>query len=67
MKNVMILGGGYYQLPLIKKSVELGYNTIVCGIEGDYPGYKYATEWINADTFNKEEILLAGIIEILLN
>ncbi len=61
MKKVMILGGGYYQLPLIKKSVELGYHTIVCGIEGNYPGYKYATEWINADTFNKEEILKVAI------
>lgn len=57
MKRVMILGGGYYQLPLIRKSVDLGFYTIVCGIDGNYPGYKYATEWINADTFNKEEIL----------
>ena len=61
MKKIMILGGGYYQLPLIKKSVELGYHTIVCGIEGNYPGYKYATEWVNADTFNKEEILKVAI------
>lgn len=61
MKKVMILGGGYYQLPLIKKSVELGYHTIVCGIDGNYPGYKYATEWINANTFNKEQILEVAI------
>lgn len=57
MKSVMILGGGYYQLPLIKKSVDLGFNTIVCGIEGNYPGYKYATEWVNVDTFDKDAIL----------
>lgn len=53
----MIIGGGYYQLPLIQKSVELGYNTIVCGIAGNYPGYKYATKWIDVDTFNKDAIL----------
>lgn len=57
MKTIMILGGGYYQLPLIKKSVELGYNTIVCGIAGNYPGYKYATKWVNVDTFDKEAVL----------
>ena len=57
MKKIMILGGGYYQLPLIKKSVEMGIHTIVCGIPGNYPGYKYATQWIDADTFDKEAIL----------
>ncbi len=53
----MILGGGYYQLPLIKKSVELGYYTIVCGISGNYPGYKYASKWYDVDTFDKEACL----------
>lgn len=53
----MIVGGGYYQLPLIQKSVELGYYTIVVGIKGDYPGYKYADKWIDVDTFNKEAVL----------
>lgn len=56
-KKIMILGGGYYQLPLIKKSVELGYYTIVCGIAGNYPGYKYATKWYDVDTFDKESCL----------
>ncbi len=56
-KKIMILGGGYYQLPLIKKAVELGYRTIVCGIEGNYPGYQYATKWYNIDTFDKKACL----------
>lgn len=56
-KTIMILGGGYYQLPLIKKSVEQGYYTIVCGIKGDYPGYKCADLWLDVDTFNKEAVL----------
>ena len=57
MKKIMIVGGGYYQLPLIQKSVELGYYTIVVGIPGNYPGYKFANKWINVDTFNKEDVL----------
>lgn len=57
MKKIMIVGGGYYQLPLIQKSVELGYNTIVVGIAGNYPGYKYATKWVDVDTFDKEAVL----------
>ena len=57
MKTIMIIGGGYYQLPLIKKSVELGYNTIVCGIAGNYPGYKFASKWVDVDTFDKDAIL----------
>ena len=57
MKKIMIVGGGYYQLPLIQKSVELGYNTIVVGIPGNYPGYQYATKWIDVDTFDKEAVL----------
>lgn len=57
MKTVMILGGGYYQLPLIEKSVELGFRTIVCGIAGNYPGYALATKWYDVDTFNRDACL----------
>lgn len=60
MKKVMIVGGGYYQLPLIKKCNELGYFSIVCGIAGNYPGYKYASKWIDIDTFDKDAVLLAA-------
>lgn len=57
MKKIMIVGGGYYQLPLIQKSVEMGYYTIAVGIAGNYPGYKYATRWVDVDTFDKEAVL----------
>lgn len=57
MKTIMILGGGYYQTPLIKRSVELGYHTVVCGIQGNYPGYSKADKWIDVDTFDKEACL----------
>lgn len=63
MKRIMIVGGGYYQLPLIQKSVELGYYTIVVGISGNYPGYKYASKWINVDTFDKDAVLKVALEE----
>lgn len=56
-KRILVLGGGYYNLPLIKKAVEMGHYTIVCGIPGNYPGYTAATEWVNADVFNKDQVL----------
>ena len=62
-KKIMILGGGYYQLPLIKKAVESGYYTIVCGIKGNYPGYKYASKWYDVNTFDKEACLEIARLE----
>lgn len=56
-KTILILGGGYYNLPLIKKSVELGYYTIVCGIAGNYPGYACASLWEDVNIFDKEQVL----------
>ena len=50
MKKIMILGAGVYQVPLIKKSKENGYYTIVVSIPGDYPGFKIADEIIYLDT-----------------
>lgn len=56
-KKILILGGGYYNVPLIRRSVELGYYTIVGGIAGNYPGYDMADLWVDVDVFNKEAVL----------
>lgn len=56
-KKVMILGGGYYQMPLIIAATECGYQAIVCGIAGNYPGYKYASKWYDVNTFDREACL----------
>ena len=53
----MILGAGVYQLPLIKKSKELGYYTMVVSIPGNYPGFEYADEVIYEDTTNVDSVL----------
>lgn len=57
MKKIMILGGGYYQMPLIIAANECGYQTIVCGIAGNFPGYKHASKWYDVDTFDREACL----------
>jgi biotin carboxylase len=50
MKNIMILGAGIYQVPLIKKAKSIGYYTIVVSIPGDYPGFNIADEIAYIDT-----------------
>lgn len=57
MKKIMILGAGIYQVPLIKKARELGFYTIVCSIEGNYPGFSCADKVYYVNTTDKEAIL----------
>lgn len=57
MTKIMILGAGIYQVPLIKKAVELGIYTIVVSIPGDYPGFKYASKVYYENTTDTEKIL----------
>lgn len=40
----MIVGAGRGQVGLIKAAKDLGYNTIVASIEGNYPGFEFADE-----------------------
>ncbi len=57
MKTVMILGGGVYQLPLIKKAQELGYRTVVVTPSGPYPGISIADVHVDLDTTNIKAVL----------
>lgn len=63
MKKVIILGAGIYQVPLIKCAKSLGYYTIVCSIEGNYPGFKYADKVYYINTIDKDAILEVAIEE----
>lgn len=60
MKRLMILGAGRGQVDLIKAAKKYGYETIVTGIEGNYPGFKYADVKCYADISNPEEVLKAA-------
>ncbi|MBQ3405709.1 MAG: ATP-grasp domain-containing protein, partial [Lachnospiraceae bacterium] len=58
--NLMILGAGIYQVPLIRKAKELGYHTIVVSYPGPYPGFAVADEVLYLDTTDSEAILDAA-------
>nr|WP_147665228.1 ATP-grasp domain-containing protein [Candidatus Prometheoarchaeum syntrophicum] len=55
-KKIMILGAGVYQVPLIKKSKELGYETLVVSYEGNYPGFQFSDKNIYEDTTAYEKV-----------
>ena len=57
MKKILLLGGSYFQVPSVKKAKELGYYTITCDYLPDNPGHKYADEYHNVSTTDKEAVL----------
>ena len=57
MKNIMVMGAGIYQLPLIKKVKEMGHTAIVVSPIGKYPGIGFADLFIEADTRDKHTVL----------
>lgn len=57
MKKILVLGAGIYQVPLIKKAKEMGLYTIVCSVEGNYPGFQYADKVCYVDTKDEEAVL----------
>lgn len=57
MTKLVIMGAGTYQVPLIQKSKELGYYTIVVSPVGNYPGIKLADEHWALDTRDIDAIL----------
>ena len=56
-KKLMILGAGRYQVPLIKGAIELGIETHVCSILGDYPGMGLSEHFHEVDIANAQEVL----------
>ncbi len=60
MKRIMILGAGRGQVGLIKAANDYGYHSIVASIDGDYPGFKYASEKCIVDISNSEAVLHAA-------
>lgn len=60
MKRLMILGAGRGQIDLIKAAKKYGYETVVTGIMGNYPGFDYADIKCFADISNPNEVLRAA-------
>lgn len=57
MKKVLLLGGSHFQVPSIKTAKKMGYYTITCDYLPDNPGHKYADEFHNVSTTDKETVL----------
>lgn len=57
MKKVLMLGGSLYQVYAIKEAVRLGYYVITCDYLPDNPGHKYAHEYHNVSTTDKDAVL----------
>lgn len=57
MKKVLMLGGSMYQTYAIKEAVKLGYYVITCDYLPNNPGHKFAHEYHNVSTTDKEAVL----------
>ena len=57
MKRLLILGGHYSQIPIIKKAREMGLYVITCDYLKSNLGHQYADEHYDINYTDKEEIL----------
>lgn len=57
MKKLLMLGGSLYQTYAIKEAKHLGYYVISCDYLPSNPGHKYADEYYNVSTTDKEAVL----------
>ena len=57
MSVILILGGAHHQIPVIKKSKELGHFTITCDYLPKNPGHIFSDKYYNVSTRDKEKIL----------
>ena len=56
-KKILLLGGSQQQIPSIKKAKELGFYTVTCDYLPENPGHKFADEYYNVSTTDKEAVL----------
>ena len=57
MKRLLMLGGSIYQTYAIKEAVRQGHYVITCDYLPDNPGHKYAHEYHNVSTTDKDAVL----------
>lgn len=56
-KRILFLGGSKFQVSPIKYAKEQGHYVITCDYLPDNPGHKYADEYHNVSTTDREDIL----------
>lgn len=63
MKKILILGGTYFQIPVIEYAKEKGFFVITCDYLPDNPGHKLSDKYYNISTTDKDAILDIAIKE----
>lgn len=61
MKKILMLGGSLYQTYAIKEAKRLGYYVITCDYLPSNPGHRYADEYYNVSTTDKEAVTRLAI------
>lgn len=57
MKKLLMLGGSVAQVYAVREAKRLGYYVITCDYLPNNPGHKYADEYHNISTIDKENVL----------
>lgn len=57
MKKILVVGGGTYQVPLIKRIRESGHIALCVDYQKNAPGFSIATAYRQIDVLNKEACL----------
>lgn len=60
MKNILVLPGTQWQVPLIKKIQEMGHRALVVNPDPNAPGMKEADDTLVSDIFDKERVIKYG-------
>ena len=57
MKNILVLPGTQWQVPLIEKIQEMGHRALVVNPDPQAPGMKKADLTLESDIFDKEKVI----------
>lgn len=60
MKRIMILGGGEFQVPLIKRAKKLGYYVILCDFRDDVEGIALSDKHYLVNTLDSSQLIEVG-------
>ena len=60
MKNILVLPGTQWQVPLIEKIQEMGHRALVVNPDPNAPGMKVANQVLVSDIFDKEGVIAFG-------
>lgn len=60
MKNILVLPGTQWQVPLIEKIQEMGHRALVVNPDSNAPGMKAANQVLVSDIFDKERVVAFG-------